>query len=161
ELIDLDEDNQVVLDWQRLYRLARLEDSSAAAAPLLLLDYIVANEGLRLLVQLMNGEARYLFHMGGMAPTLGGDIVVAGSLNLDSNFDSRINPYRRGGRKLDIERPPSGFDCLIALNPLARWFNLQSRELVQVGNITFHELAEAYAKVDSGYEYLPKNNNPG
>ncbi len=160
EVLTLDADNRVLLNWQRLKRIAQI-DERLAAAPLLLLDYILANEGLRLLAQVIEGESRYLFHMGATAPTLGGEINVAGSLNLDNNFDSRINPYRRAGRKLDIERPPAGFDCLIALNPVARWFNLHSHELVQVGNITFHELSEAHAKVESGYEYLPKYNNPG
>ena len=110
-------------------------------------------------MELTQGESRYLFHIGTTAPTLGGDIVVAGSLNLDNNFDSRINPYRRAGKKLSIERPPAGFDCMIALNPLARWFNLYAKELVQVGNITFHELAESYAKVETRYENLPKNKS--
>ena len=161
EIITLDRENRIGLDWQQLCRIARVDESRAVSAPLVLLDYISANEGLRLLVQITQGESRYLFHIGTTAPTLGGDIVVAGSLNLDNNFDSRINPYRRAGKKLSIERPPAGFDCMIALNPLARWFNLYAKELVPVGNITFHELAESYAKVETGYEYLPKNNFPG
>jgi hypothetical protein len=116
---------------------------------------------LLLLVQLTQGAYRYRLHLGRQAPTAGGDVVVNGSVNLDNNFDSRINSYRRLSKKMEVERPPHGFDCLVAINPEARWFNLPSNRLVQVGNITFHELVEAHAKVGLGYEYLPTTAFPG
>ncbi|MFY9573836.1 MAG: hypothetical protein WAV20_20750, partial [Blastocatellia bacterium] len=95
------------------------------------------------------------------APTSGKDIQVTGSVNIDINYDSRINPYRKNSRKLDFERPPEGFDSLVALNPVARWFNLTTNAMVPVGEITFHELAEAYAKLEQGVDYLDQGSRPG
>jgi hypothetical protein len=81
--------------------------------------------------------------------------------NLDNNIDSRITPYRKNGRKLDAERPPAGFDSLIALNPVARWFNLDTNCWVHGGEIVFHELAEAYAKLEFNLDYLDQGLRPG
>jgi hypothetical protein len=160
-LINLDQEGRVQIDGALLASLAKIKEADPLIAPLLMLDFIWSNEGLLLLVQLTQGSYRYRLHLGRQAATAGGDVAVPGSINLDNNFDSRINPYRRLGKKMDVERPPFGFDCLVAINPEARWFNLPSNRLVQVGNITFHELVEAYAKVGLGYEYLPTIAFPG
>ncbi len=160
-LINLDKENKVHLNAQLLAEITKIKGADPVIAPLLMLDYISSNEGLLLLVQMTQGAYRYRLHLGRQATTAGGNVVVNGSVNLDNNFDSRINPYRRLSRKMDVERPPYGFDCLVAINPEARWFNLPSNRLVQVGNITFHELVEAYAKVELGYEYLPTTAFPG
>lgn len=154
-LITLDNEGKVYLNNRQLAELAGLKESSSVLAPLVVFDYISSNEGLLLLIQLTQGAYRYQLHMGRLAPTAGGNAVVNGSLNLDNNYDSRINPYRRLHKKMDIERPPEGFDGLIAINPEARWFNLPSNRWVEVGNITFHELGEAHAKVEMGFDYLP------
>jgi hypothetical protein len=84
-----------------------------------------------------------------------------GSINLDNNYDSRINPYRRGGKKLDNERPPGDFDSLIAINSIALWFNLRTNSLVPVAHITFHELAEAHAKLELRLDYLEQGAQAG
>jgi len=76
-------------------REARVED------PLRAVDYISSNEGLLLLVEVTQGRYRYLLHMGRQAPTSGRSAEALGSINLDNNIDSRINPYRKNGRKLD------------------------------------------------------------
>jgi hypothetical protein len=134
---------------------------SAGSDPLKILDFISSNEGLWLLAQMTQGAARYLLHIGEDAPTLGNRIAVSGSINLDNNFDSRINPHRRRGLKLDCERPPEGFDSMVAMNPAARWFNLRTNRLVDVSHVTFHELAEAHAKVALGLQYLEQGSIPG
>ena len=153
ELIGIDSDGRVALDLALLARVARVERGGAATTTIVV-DYLLSNEGLLLLVELTQGANRYQLHLGSTAPTAGGAVRVAGSINLDNNFDSRINPYRRLQRKLDSERPPEGFEALIAINPHARWFNLPASRFVPVGHITFHELAEAYAKVQLGLDYL-------
>ena len=132
-----------------------------AEDPLQVADYIVSNEGLLLLVQLAEGSYRYLLHIGNQVPTHGRIVEVSGGINLDNNFDSRINPYRKHGKKLDEERPPEGFAALVGLNPVAQWFNLSTHGWVQVGEITLHELAEAHAKVAFGLDYLEHGSNPG
>ena len=38
---------------------------------------------------------------------------------------------------------------------------LHEKRLIPIGSITFHELAEAYAKVELGYEYLRNGPIPG
>lgn len=159
-MISLGEDGRVRLDRAMLAKAAgacglRVTD------PLKVADYILSNEGLLLLVQLFEGSHRYLLHIGNQVPTHGRTIEIAGGINLDNNFDSRINPYRKHGKKLDEERPPEGFAALIGLNPVAQWFNLSTRGWVQVGEITLHELAEAYGKVELGLDYLEQGANPG
>jgi hypothetical protein len=47
------------------------------------------------------------------------------------------------------------------MNPVARWFNLSSNFWVQSGQILFHELAEAYAKLEFGFDYLEHESTPG
>ncbi|MCI0489290.1 MAG: SPOR domain-containing protein [Blastocatellia bacterium] len=159
--LSLDERGRVELNVECLAQTIGIDHVSPLAAPLIAADYIASNEGLLLLVQLTEGDRRYRLHLGQQTPTFGGEVTITGSLNLDNNYDSRINPYRRSGNKLTRERPPEGFDALVALNPVARWFNLRTNQPVPVSHITFHELAEAYAKVEWGLDYLKKGERPG
>jgi hypothetical protein len=161
DLLGLDADGRLQLNMAALAELAGINEVGPSSAPLVMLDYILSNEGLLLLVQLTCSPHRYRLHMGREAPTLGGQVTVGGGMNLDNNFDSRINPYRRFGAKLDQERPPEGFDSLIAINPIARWYNLQASRLVPDGHIIFHELAEAYAKLELGLDYLSQGARAG
>lgn len=161
DLLSLDADGRLQLNTGLLAASARISEVGPNSAPLVMLDYILSNEGLLLLVQLTRGSHRYRLHIGREAPTFGGHVTVAGGLNLDNNFDSRINPYRRFGAKLDQERPPEGFDSLIAINPIARWYNLQASRLVPDGHIIFHEMAEAYAKLELGLDYLNQGARAG
>jgi hypothetical protein len=161
DLLRLHQDGRVRLEVEKLARAAGAGRVAAAASPLVVANYISANEGLLLLVQLTQGGSRYLLHIAGRAPTAGGPVVIGGSINLDNNFDSRINPYRRNGRKLTRELPPDGYDSLVAINPAARWFNLDSGSIVPVAHITFHELAEAHAKVELGLDYLRQASRDG
>lgn len=161
DVVIADEEGRVDLDLTALASAAGVTHNNRAWASLLINDYIYSNEGLFLLTQLTAGMHRYRLHLGPTAGTLGGQVQVDGSINLDNNFDRRINPYRSGRQKLGRERPPESFDSLVAINPSARWFNLLTRREVPCGNITFHELAEAHAKVALGFEYLKKGLNPG
>ena len=161
EIFSVASDGRVQLNISLLAEVAGINRVSPSSAPLVMLDYIMSNEGLLLLVQLTEGSHRYRLHIGREAPTFGGQVTVAGGLNLDNNFDSRINPYRRHGLKLDQERPPDGFDSLVAINPVARWYNLRATRFVPDGHIIFHELAEAYAKLQLGLDYLSQGGRAG
>jgi hypothetical protein len=160
QLIRLDPGGRVWIDKRGLAMVAGLEgdrvDDALGAA-----RFISSNEGLLLIAELSQGSHHYRLHIGTQVPTLGKTLTVGGSVNLDNNFDSRINPYRRDGKKLDLERPPEGFDSLVALNPVARWYNLTTKDWVPSGEIAFHELAEAYAKVELGLDYLLQGARPG
>jgi hypothetical protein len=151
----------VRLDKRALARAAGLGEFRRVDDPLLVAHYIASNEGLLLLVQLAEGCHRYRLHVGTQIPTRGKNIEISGSINLDNNFDSRINPYRKHGTKLDEERPPEGFAALVGLNPVAQWFNLSTHSWVPVGEITLHELAEAHAKVALGLDYLEQGSSGG
>jgi len=136
-------------------------DRAGAGASLVLIDYIKANEGLYLIAQLIAAENRYCLYLGQHVPTAGDSLEIDGAINLDNNFDSRINTYRKEGLKLPNECPPDGFDSLVGINPAARWFNLRVKRMVPDGIIVFHELAEALAKVDFGLDYLPEGMRAG
>lgn len=159
-LITLDAEGRVLIDMALLGEMAGAPERGPATW-LRVSDYVASNNGLLLLAQLTQSAHRYLLHIGKRTRTPGGEVVVEGSINLDNNFDSRINPYRAAGKKLDRERPPEPFDSLIAINPDARWFNLRLGRLVPCGNITFHELAEAHAKVELRMQYLERDGLPG
>lgn len=159
-LIKLHESGRVELDKRLLAKIAGI-DSGRAADPLRVAHYIASNEGLLLLVQLAEGNHRYALHIGNQLPTRGRTIEVTGSINLDNNYDSRINRYRKNGAKLKEERPPEGFSAIVGLNPVAQWFNLSTHSWVPVGEITLHELAEAHAKVALGLDYLELGSNQG
>ncbi len=161
DLLSLASDDRLQIDMARLAEAAGAGEAGPYSAPLVVLDYILSNDGLLLLVQLTHAAHRYRLHIGREAPTFGSTVVVAGGMNLDNNFDSRINPYRRFGAKLDQERPPEGFDSLIAINPVARWYNLHASCMVPDGNIIFHELAEAYAKLELKLDYLNQGSRVG
>jgi SPOR domain len=161
DLIALDKDGRAQLNGRLLAKAAKVSQANSLQAPLAVAAYITRNEGLFLLVQITQGTRRYRLHIGRVAPTLGEPVEVGGGINLDNNYDSRINPYRRNGKKLDAERPPAGFDSLVAINPIALWFNLERNSLVPVGHITFHELAEAQAKLDLNLDYLAQGGRPG
>ena len=161
DLLSVASDDRLQIDMELLARAAGASEAGPYSAPLVVLDYILSNEGLLLLVQLTHAAHRYRLHIGREAPTFGSTVVVAGGMNLDNNFDSRINPYRRFGAKLDQERPPEGFDSLIAINPIARWYNLHASCMVPDGNIIFHELAEAYAKLELKLDYLNQGSRVG
>lgn len=115
---------------------------------------IRGNEGLLLLLQVVYSTHRYLLHIGTTAPALAGAIHIDSAANYDWNYDSRINPRRPNLMKYGCELPPAGIDDLVAINPSAEWLNLDTGQPLSRGLVTFHELAEAYAKVDLGMEYL-------
>jgi hypothetical protein len=159
-VVEVDRDHRVTLNKQAVLKLSGA-DRIKAGADLVVADYIRSNEGIYLLTQLIGASHRYCLHIGPRLPTAGGEVPISGTINLDNNFDSRINPYRKAGFKVPVETPPAGFDSMIGINPSAVWFNIRSRRLVPDGMIAFHEMAEALAKVEYGLEYLPVGLRPG
>jgi hypothetical protein len=160
DVIQVAPDGKVTFNNAALMHVSRA-DRAGAGAGLVLIDYIKANEGLYLIAQLIAAENRYCLYMSQHVPTAGDYLEIDGAINLDNNFDSRINTYRKEGLKLPNECPPDGFDSLVGINPAARWFNLRVKRMVPDGIIVFHELAEALAKVDFGLDYLPEGMRAG
>jgi hypothetical protein len=76
---------------------------------------------------------------------LGGDNSIA---NLDRNPDDR---YSKGKTAKDL--PAKGIDDQVGINPKDAIFRDSQGRLVPLSSLIFHELAEAYAKVDGGKAY--------
>lgn len=152
---------KVSFDLRILARAAGITAESPAEQHARIASFVRSNEGLRLLAELTNGAYRYLLHVGSMAPTRADTISQFGVINLDNRFDNRINSLRPNGRKLNKERPPEGFDALVAIDPDVCWFNRQTRRLMPLAQLIFHELAEAHARLALDLEYLPEGDKPG
>ena len=110
------------------------------------------NEGARLLGQLVHSEYAYNLTIGSQYRTaaglkfLGSDAIV----NNSNTFD----PPRFRIEKPASVRPPEGVDGLVAIDPLkARYLDSEGRS-VPLAAIVFHELAEAYSKVDLQKPYI-------
>jgi len=161
DMLSADNEGRVVVSVGKLAGAAGFGLSGFSGDPLAVADFISSDEGLLLLVQVTQGKKRYVLHLGKHVATLDGSVEVGSSINLDNGFDSRINPVRRNRQKLGNERPPAGFDCLIAINPSVHWAKLNTGQTVPDGMVAFHELAEAYAKVEQGLQYLPEGSRPG
>ena len=160
-LLIIDKSGQVRIDENALSRKVEARRATGQSPALALSLYILSNEGLLLLEQLTQADRKYHLHIGDRVITLGGEVEVKSVLNLDNNFDGRINIYRPRGVKMLTERPGQGFDALISINPDVVWYNLGYQRVISPGIVTFHELAEAYAKIEYGLEYLPNGLLPG
>lgn len=160
-LLRLDGGGKVSFNLRILARAAGVTSENNADQRERIACFVRSDEGLRLLAEMTNGPYRYLLHVGALAPTLGGKVSLHVPCNIDNRFDSRINPRRPNGRKLDIERPPEGFDSLIAVVSDIRWFNLHNKQIMPLPQITFHELAEAHARLALDLEYMPRLEKPG
>jgi len=160
-LLTIDKSGQVRIDESLLGKKAESSRTQGQSPALALSLYILSNEGLLLLEQLTQGHRKYHLHIGDRVLTAGGEVEVKSVLNLDNNFDGRINSYRPKGVKMPSERPSQGFDALISINPDVVWYNLGYQRVISPGIVTFHELAEAHAKLEYGLEYLPNGLLPG
>ena len=120
---------------------------------------LAKNEGASLLNDVIGSEKVYGLTVGSSVESLGGqlsliptkDNAYSTMANLDNNPDNR---YSKG--KTDKDKPPKGFDDQIGINYDFRNKNSKSTtKLPQAPNftVTFHELAEAYAKVEHGKQY--------
>jgi hypothetical protein len=160
-LLKLDSGGKVSFNLEVLAKAAGITSENLACQRERITSFVRSDEGVRLLAEVMNGPYRYLLHVGPTAPTLGGKVRYATPYNLDNLFDSRINPRRPNRRKLDRERPPAGFDSMISIDPDINWYNLHTGRLMPLPQLTFHELAEAHARLVLGLDYLPQGEKPG
>ena len=160
-LLKLDSERQVSFNLRVLAKAAGITSESPAGQRARIASFLRSDEGLKLLAEVIDGTYRLLLHIGPTALTRGGSISDFGVRNFDNRFDSRINPLRPDGRKVDIECPPDGFDSLIVIDPEVCWFNVRNRQLVPTAQMTFHELAEAHARLVLDLDYLPQGDRAG
>jgi RHS repeat-associated protein len=116
---------------------------------------LTQNEGANLLNDVVNSEHHYDLSIGSTVETLGGTVKVGAlNTNLDNNPDNR--PLFKKG-KIDKDKPKKGIDDQIGIDIKAVRFNRKSDnpslETAMPYTVVFHELAEAYAKVDHHKQY--------
>jgi RHS repeat-associated protein len=106
------------------------------------------NEGANLIDELAtDSKNTYSLTIGEQIATKGGMRPIKGEENLDNNPD-----WRYGKGKRDIQLPPTGIDSAVGYNPKYSYY--EKEKLVPAYRIIFHELAEAYAKVIKGMQYV-------
>jgi hypothetical protein len=108
------------------------------------------NEGASLVSQLVDSSNVYNLTLGDSVQTAGGPLSLGKDpiANLDRNPDSR---YGKGKSATDL--PPGGVDSIVGINPAGARFRDSQGRLVPLSSLIFHELAEAYSKVDGGKPY--------
>jgi hypothetical protein len=105
------------------------------------------NEGATLLYQLATSNYVYSYSEG----------ATGGVSNLDNRPDWRF-PNGKSSRFL----PPPGVDCAVVIDPSMKYVDAATGTLnVSNAAIAFHELAEAYAKVDLGMPYMQRGGGAG
>jgi RHS repeat-associated protein len=105
------------------------------------------NEGATLLYQLATSNYVYSYSEG----------ATGGVSNLDNRPDWR---FRNG--KSSRFLPPSGVDCAVVIDPSIQYVDAATGTLgVSSAAVAFHELAEAYGKVDLGMPYMQRGGGAG
>lgn len=105
-----------------------------------------------LLWLLANSPYIYSYTEGTTVETAAGTIELKGVENLDNRPDWRTFGREKSGKSL----PPAGVDDIVAINPAASYVDDATGTLsVSHAVLAFHELAEAFAKIDLGMQRTP------
>ncbi len=111
-----------------------------------------ANAGAALINDLVQSQSTFDFSISETVDTAGGTIKIDHIANLDNNPDDRYN-YRKPPGKVDKEKPKQGVDDQVAINPNAHIESDNNLKKATSESVAFHELAEAYAKVEHSKQY--------
>ncbi len=111
------------------------------------------NEGAFLLSDVVESKSVYSLDLGSTMLTAGGlrSVTNDDPVNLDNRPD-----WRYGNGKNSMNLPPSGVDDAIGIDPHSRPLRDSNGDVVPLSSTIFHELAEAYAKIDMGEQYMSK-----
>jgi RHS repeat-associated protein len=116
------------------------------------------DEGVMLLFLLATSSNIFVYSEGPNIDTAAGERPVNGVENLDVNPD--YVRYRNG--KSNSKLPPIGVHAIVTLDPRCSWKDLATKSIsVSLAAVAFHELAEAYAKIDFGMQYIYKDGSRG
>jgi RHS repeat-associated protein len=120
---------------------------------------ISGNEGASLLNQLATDSNIYAYSEGSSIATAAGIRPLNGGVeNLDINPDWRT----MGNPKTPSNLPSGGIADIIGINPSISYTDSATGTLsVARAAIAFHELAEAYGKINLGMPYIQKGGGPG
>lgn len=110
------------------------------------------NEGALLLGQLVDSPKVYNLTLGNAYLTAAGwkSLGREAIVNNSNTFD----PPRFSFEKPASVRPPEGVDSLVAIDPATARYRDSEGRRVTLSSVIFHELAEAYSKVDLGKPYI-------
>jgi len=107
-----------------------------------------SNEGAALLMDMAKSSSVYTYTEKTNSPVIE---------NLDNRPDWR---FRAG--KSTTQLPPPGVDGAVVIDPAVKYVDFATRTLpVSLPALAFHELAEAFAKVDKNMQYIQPNGGPG
>jgi RHS repeat-associated protein len=108
------------------------------------------NEGATLVNQLVTSSDTYGFALSDTANTAGGPVKLGNDpiSNLDNQLDDR---YSKGKSPTDL--PPKGVADQVTIDPKTAHFTDSQGRSVSLSSLAFHELAEAYGKIDGGKAY--------
>jgi RHS repeat-associated protein len=120
---------------------------------------LAQNEGASLLSDVVNSNNVYNLDLGSSMLTAGGLRSLSGDDSVE-NLDNKTD-WRYGKGKSGKDKPAAGIDDQIGINPQEAVFRDSKGNLVPLSSLIFHELAEAYAKVDEGKQYVNKNGSLG
>ena len=110
---------------------------------------LTTNEGAALINQLVNSTDTYGYAVSATEETAAGSQSMAN--RVESNLDDRLDDRYVTGKNAS-QLPPKGVADQVTINPNEHYRDSQGRP-VSESSIAFHELAEAYAKIDGGKPY--------
>jgi hypothetical protein len=107
-----------------------------------------SNEGAALLFDLATSKSVYTYTEAS---------TPRGVENLDNRAD-----WRYGKGKGPEHLPPAGVDAAVTIDPSITYVDRATgTKRVSLGALAFHELAEAYAKIDKNMPYVQRGGGPG
>jgi RHS repeat-associated protein len=111
---------------------------------------LTKNEGATLINQLVTSSDTFGFSLSDTANTAGGEVKMTKEAisNLDDRADDR---FGAGKRQTDL--PPNGVADQVTINPANAHFHDSRKASVSISSLAFHELAEAYAKIEGAKAY--------
>src|SRR5712691_3735054 len=100
--------------------------------------------------QLVTSSNTYGFALSDTANTAGGPVKLTNDpiSNLDNRPDDRY-----GNGKTATDLPSKGVADQVTIDPKTAYFRDSQGRSVSLSSLAFHELAEAYAKIDGGKAY--------
>ena len=122
-------------------------------------DDLVNNEGALLLREMEKSDNVYTYEEGTTQATAGGTVTVDGVRNINDNptdFRGQQPQQKRADRF-----PVAGVNGAITVDPGENWFDPTGTLSVPIHAVAFHELAEAYSRVEKNVFRGPDYGGPG
>ena len=118
---------------------------------------LVNNEGALLLREMEQSDSVYTYEEGTTQATAGGTITIDGVRNLNDN----PTDFRGQAHKAADRFPVCGVNGAVTVDPGETWFDPTGTLNVPIQAVAFHELAEAYSRVEKNVFRGPDYGGPG